>query len=149
MAQVNNAYMPKHLNSGAGTRGDGWYSFDIAGVHVIALVNTLNLKKLGHLGVDQLDFVAKRCGGAAQRHADHRVQPHPAVRHVYGLGWRWGQGRRSCGSGASARRRATCRAGTRPAPPTPWCPQCQRPRFPATRRLHLLMARIGSRSPAR
>jgi 3',5'-cyclic AMP phosphodiesterase CpdA len=44
---------------GAGTRGDGWYSFDIAGVHVIALVNTLNLKKLGHLGADQLDFVAK------------------------------------------------------------------------------------------
>ena len=44
---------------GAGTRGDGWYSFDIAGVHVIALVNTLNLKKLGHLGVDQLEFVAE------------------------------------------------------------------------------------------
>lgn len=44
---------------GAGTRGDGWYSFDVAGVHVIALVNTLNLKKLGHLGVDQLEFVKK------------------------------------------------------------------------------------------
>src|SRR5689334_5851413 len=44
---------------GAGTRGDGWYSFDAAGVHVIALVNTLNLKKLGHLGPDQLDFVKK------------------------------------------------------------------------------------------
>jgi 3',5'-cyclic AMP phosphodiesterase CpdA len=44
---------------GDGTRGEGWYSFDIAGVHVIALVNTLNLKKLGHLGADQLDFVAK------------------------------------------------------------------------------------------
>ena len=44
---------------GAGTRGDGWYSFDIAGVHVIALVNTLNLKRLGHLGVDQLEFVEK------------------------------------------------------------------------------------------
>lgn len=44
---------------GAGTRGDGWYSFDIAGVHVIALVNTLNLKKLGHLGVEQLEFVEK------------------------------------------------------------------------------------------
>lgn len=44
---------------GAGTRGDGWYSFDIAGVHVIALVNTLNLKKLGHLGVEQLEFIAK------------------------------------------------------------------------------------------
>ncbi len=44
---------------GAGTRGDGWYSFDVAGVHVIALVNTLNLKKLGHLGNDQLDFIRK------------------------------------------------------------------------------------------
>lgn len=44
---------------GTGTRGDGWYSFDIAGVHVIALVNTLNLEKLGHLGVEQLEFVAK------------------------------------------------------------------------------------------
>ncbi|OBK60028.1 metallophosphoesterase [Mycobacterium gordonae] len=50
----------KYRNAfGAGTRGDGWYSFDIAGVHIIALVNTLNLKKLGHLGVDQLDFVEK------------------------------------------------------------------------------------------
>jgi 3',5'-cyclic AMP phosphodiesterase CpdA len=48
---------------GAGTRGDGWYSFDIAGVHVIALVNTLNLKKLGHLGVEQLEFVAKDVAG--------------------------------------------------------------------------------------
>lgn len=44
---------------GAGTRGDGWYSFDIAGVHVLGLVNTLNLKKLGHLGADQLEFVEK------------------------------------------------------------------------------------------
>jgi Calcineurin-like phosphoesterase len=48
---------------GAGTRGDGWYSFDIASVHVIALVNTLNLKKLGHLGADQLDFVRKDVAG--------------------------------------------------------------------------------------
>ncbi|HUH68977.1 MAG TPA: metallophosphoesterase [Mycobacterium sp.] len=48
---------------GAGTRGDGWYSFDIAGIHVIALVNTLNLKKLGHLGTDQLAFVEKDVTG--------------------------------------------------------------------------------------
>lgn len=48
-----------HKAFGAGTRGDGWYSFDTAGVHVMALVNTLNLKKLGHLGPDQLDFVKK------------------------------------------------------------------------------------------
>ena len=44
---------------GAGSVGDGWYSFDTAGVHVIALVNTLNLRKLGHLGNDQLEFVEK------------------------------------------------------------------------------------------
>ena len=51
---------PKYQQAfGAGTRGDGWYSFDSAGVHVIALVNTLNLKKLGHLGPDQLDFIQK------------------------------------------------------------------------------------------
>jgi 3',5'-cyclic AMP phosphodiesterase CpdA len=44
---------------GAGTRGDGWYSFDIAGVHIIGLVNTLHLTKLGRLGADQLDFIQK------------------------------------------------------------------------------------------
>ncbi len=50
----------KYRNAfGAGSIGDGWYSFDVAGVHVIALVNTLNLRKLGHLGVDQLEFVQK------------------------------------------------------------------------------------------
>lgn len=44
---------------GSGSVGDGWYSLDVAGVHLIALVNTLNLRKLGHLGVDQLEFVKK------------------------------------------------------------------------------------------
>ncbi|MFI9503468.1 metallophosphoesterase family protein [Nocardia sp. NPDC052566] len=48
---------------GNGTRGDGWYGFDIAGVHVIGLVNTLNLQNLGHLGPDQLDFVRKDVAG--------------------------------------------------------------------------------------
>jgi 3',5'-cyclic AMP phosphodiesterase CpdA len=48
---------------GAGTRGDGWYSFDIAGVHVIGLVNTLNLNKLGHLGTDQLEVIEKDVAG--------------------------------------------------------------------------------------
>jgi hypothetical protein len=44
---------------GAGTAGDGWYSFDLKGVHFLSLVNTLSLEKLGHLGADQLDFVRK------------------------------------------------------------------------------------------
>ncbi|WP_223279631.1 metallophosphoesterase family protein [Streptomyces sp. SDr-06] len=48
---------------GAGSRGDGWYSFDIKGVHVIALVNSLNLKNLGHLGTEQLDFVRQDVAG--------------------------------------------------------------------------------------
>jgi len=48
---------------GAGTRGDGWYSFDVAGVHVIALVNGLHMQKLGHLGTDQLDFIEKDVAG--------------------------------------------------------------------------------------
>ncbi|MBA2324174.1 MAG: metallophosphoesterase [Pseudonocardiales bacterium] len=48
---------------GAGSRGDGWYSFDAKGVHVIALVNTLALEKLGHLGNDQLQFVEKDVAG--------------------------------------------------------------------------------------
>ncbi|WP_405163449.1 metallophosphoesterase [Nocardia sp. NBC_01499] len=48
---------------GKGTSGDGWYSFDIAGVHLIALVNTLSQQTLGHLGQDQLEFVRKDVAG--------------------------------------------------------------------------------------
>ncbi|MDP9117096.1 MAG: metallophosphoesterase [Actinomycetota bacterium] len=48
---------------GAGTSGEGWYSFDTHGVHFIALVNTLSLEKLGHLGGDQIDFVRKDVAG--------------------------------------------------------------------------------------
>ena len=44
---------------GSGTQGDGWFSFDIQGVHVIGLVNTISLEKLGHLGTDQIDFVRR------------------------------------------------------------------------------------------
>ncbi|WP_028922986.1 metallophosphoesterase family protein [Pseudonocardia acaciae] len=48
---------------GAASLGDGWYSFDTKGVHVIALVNTLALEKLGHLGNDQLEFVQRDVAG--------------------------------------------------------------------------------------
>jgi 3',5'-cyclic AMP phosphodiesterase CpdA len=48
---------------GAGTSGEGWYSFDTHGVHFIALVNTLSLEKLGHLGQDQIDFVRRDVAG--------------------------------------------------------------------------------------
>ncbi|MEU2225531.1 metallophosphoesterase [Streptomyces sp. NPDC018347] len=48
---------------GTGTLGDGWYSFDTHGVHFIALVNTMSLEKLGHLGNTQIDFVRKDIAG--------------------------------------------------------------------------------------
>ncbi|KAA2250184.1 metallophosphoesterase [Solihabitans fulvus] len=48
---------------GAGTQGDGWRSFDAGGVHFIALVNTVSLEKLGHLGPDQVEFVRKDVAG--------------------------------------------------------------------------------------
>ena len=48
---------------GAGSRGDGWYSFDVAGVHVIALVNTVHLPKLGQLGTEQLQWIEKDVAG--------------------------------------------------------------------------------------
>jgi len=56
---VDDAGQKYRQTFGAGTRGDGWYSFDTAGVHFIALVNTLHLQKLGHLGTDQLEFIEK------------------------------------------------------------------------------------------
>src|ERR1700741_821731 len=48
---------------GVGTPGDGWYSFDIAGVHVIALVNVVHLPKLGQLGTEQLEWIEKDVAG--------------------------------------------------------------------------------------
>lgn len=52
---------PRPFNTafGRGTRGDGWYSFDVKGVHVVALVNVVRLGDhgMGTLGRDQLDWL--------------------------------------------------------------------------------------------
>jgi len=44
---------------GRGTKGSGWQSFDVKGVHFIGLVNVLNLKAggLGNLGREQLEWL--------------------------------------------------------------------------------------------
>ena len=44
---------------GKGSLGDGWYSFDQKGVHLIGLVNVMNLKAggLGSLGKEQLEWL--------------------------------------------------------------------------------------------
>ncbi|MCW2917699.1 MAG: metallophosphoesterase [Actinomycetia bacterium] len=60
IGDVGRAYRQRF---GAGTLGEGWYSFDTHGVHFIALVNTLSLEKLGHLGTEQIDFVRKDVAG--------------------------------------------------------------------------------------
>jgi 3',5'-cyclic AMP phosphodiesterase CpdA len=46
---------------GKDTRGTGWHSFDVKGIHFIGLVNVMNLKAggLGVLGKDQLDWLKK------------------------------------------------------------------------------------------
>lgn len=46
---------------GQGTKGRGWTSFDVDGVHFLALVNDAGAvgKGLGVLGADQLDFIKK------------------------------------------------------------------------------------------
>ncbi len=48
---------------GSGTHGDGWYSFDVRGVHFIGLVNTFSLEALGHLGPAQTEFVRRDVAG--------------------------------------------------------------------------------------
>jgi hypothetical protein len=44
---------------GAGTKGDGWYSFDASGVHFVALVNAVHLgdRGMGSLGETQIAWL--------------------------------------------------------------------------------------------
>jgi 3',5'-cyclic AMP phosphodiesterase CpdA len=44
---------------GTGTQGTGWSSFDVQGIHFIALNNVVDVTNLGHLGAAQLAFVEK------------------------------------------------------------------------------------------
>jgi 3',5'-cyclic AMP phosphodiesterase CpdA len=56
------AYLERH---GAGTKGNGWYSFDSRGVHFIALVNVVGFKagSLTSLGADQLAWLKDDVSG--------------------------------------------------------------------------------------
>ncbi len=58
------AYLERH---GAGTKGNGWYSFDSQGVHFIALINVVGFKagSLTSLGADQLAWLKDDVGGLA------------------------------------------------------------------------------------
>lgn len=50
---------------GKGSRGNGYYSFDLNGVHLLFLVNTSGVENLGVLGRDQLDFIKKDLAGVS------------------------------------------------------------------------------------
>jgi len=56
------AFMERH---GAGTKGNGWYSFDSQGVHFVALINVIGFKagSLTSLGADQLAWLKDDVSG--------------------------------------------------------------------------------------
>jgi len=74
----------KYRKDSAPAHGDGWFSFDIKGVHVIGGQHP-HLEKLGHLGTDQLDFVGAT-SPAVERYPSRRLTI-PAFRHVSQWGW--------------------------------------------------------------
>jgi 3',5'-cyclic-AMP phosphodiesterase len=75
---------------GAGSKGDGWYSFDTNGIHFIGLVNVVNLQGngLGNLGRTQLEWLED---DLAQRSASTPivVMAHVPLWSVY-ADWGWG-----------------------------------------------------------
>ena len=48
---------------GGGAVGTGYYSFDMNGVHFLALVNAVATQGMGHLGADQLEWIRKDLAG--------------------------------------------------------------------------------------
>jgi len=48
---------------GAQSKGTGYYSFDVNGVHFLALVNSVATQGMGHLGADQLDWIRRDLSG--------------------------------------------------------------------------------------
>ena len=73
---------------GAGSQGDGWYSFNLNGIHFLSLVNTVLLTKLGHLGQDQVDFVRRDLQGL-KSDTPIVVFSHIPLTSVY-TPWGWG-----------------------------------------------------------
>jgi 3',5'-cyclic AMP phosphodiesterase CpdA len=65
---------------------EGWASWDAAGIHYVVLVNVFNFEKIGLLGTEQLDWLAKDLAGVAQ------ATPIVVFTHVplYALYPQWG-----------------------------------------------------------
>jgi len=87
---INDAGKTYRKFFGAHTLGDGWFSFDIKGVHFISLVNTTSVDALGHLGSDQLDFVRRDVTGLSSE-TPIVVFSHIPLYAMYPK-WGWGTG---------------------------------------------------------
>ena len=91
VADVDNgkAYLARY---GKKTQGRGWYSFDTAGVHFIALVNVFDFKPgfksagLAQLGDEQLEWMEKRRRAAVRQHAGRRAGASAAMDGVRAMG---------------------------------------------------------------
>ena len=55
-------YLEKY---GKNTKGTGWYSFDHKGVHLVGLVNVVQIEGMGMLGRDQLDWLQRDLKGVS------------------------------------------------------------------------------------
>lgn len=75
---------------GAGTLGEGWFSFDVKGVHVLSLVNATSVDALGTLGQAQLDF-ARRDLARLSAETPVIVFSHIPLYAMYPK-WGWGTG---------------------------------------------------------
>ncbi|HLJ47264.1 MAG TPA: metallophosphoesterase [Bryobacteraceae bacterium] len=75
---------------GKETQGNGWFSFDMKGVHFVGLVNVMNLKAggLGSLGNDQLEWLEKDLKGRSSS-TPIVVFAHVPLWTVY-QDWGWG-----------------------------------------------------------
>jgi len=75
---------------GRGTRGLGWHSFDLRGVHFVGLVNVANLQPggLGTLGPEQLNWLKEDLRGVASS-TPLVVYAHVPLWMVYPK-WGWG-----------------------------------------------------------
>jgi len=72
---------------GKNTKGAGWYSFDHKGVHLIGLVNVMNLKAggMGSLGAKQLEWLEDDVKHLSKS-TPGRVRAHAAVEYLSGMG---------------------------------------------------------------
>ena len=137
-ADNGKAYLERY---GKNTQGQGWYSFDVAGVHFVALINVFNFQPgfksagLATLGDEQLEWLEKDVAGRSAS-TPIVVLAHLPMWTIYEQ-WGWG----TAGCRPRARLSEAFRLGDRAERPHP-------PDHPEGRRQHHLSYRGVDRVPA-